>query len=102
MRVERPTVDRPYPRGLRCLIPSAGRASGRPTCNSSGSRTSTARCGAEENIWQFRQPDSRALERVLALYDWQLQHASVKTLLERRLTRFAQSDKTLPWQDIDA
>ncbi|MFM0356492.1 hypothetical protein PQR12_23605 [Paraburkholderia nemoris] len=66
-----------------------------------------ARCGArgmEEDIWQLGQSDSPALERVLALHDWQLQHAPVRALLdvERRLTRFAQSDKTSPWQHIDA
>lgn len=66
-----------------------------------------ARCGArgtEVDIWELGQSDRPALERVLALYDWQLQQAPVRAMLEvqRRLARFAQSDKMSPWQHIDA
>ncbi|WP_244146832.1 hypothetical protein [Paraburkholderia bryophila] len=66
-----------------------------------------ARCGArgmEENIWKIDQSDAMAIEHVLALHDWQLEHAPVSAMLDaqKRLTRFAQSSKVSPWQQIDA
>ncbi|MFL9869516.1 hypothetical protein PQR67_35550 [Paraburkholderia fungorum] len=65
-----------------------------------------ARCGArgmEENIWKIDQSDAVAIEHVLALHDWQLEHVPVGAMLkvQRRLARFAQSDKMSPWQHIE-
>jgi hypothetical protein len=65
-----------------------------------------ASCGARavrENIWQVDQTDTPTLERVLALHDWQLEHAPISAMLnvQKRLTRFAQSNKASPWQHID-
>lgn len=65
-----------------------------------------ARCGVRgvrDDIWQLDQADTQALERVLALHDWQLEHAPISAMLEvqKRLTRFAQSNTASPWQHID-
>jgi hypothetical protein len=64
-----------------------------------------ASCGARaagENIWQLDAADTSAIERVLALHDWQLEHVPISAMLEvqKRLTRFRQSGKASPWQNI--
>lgn len=64
-----------------------------------------ARCGvraAAENVWQFNDADTPALERVLALHDWQLQRTPISAMCEvqKRLTRFVKGNRASPWQDI--
>ncbi|MFM0371070.1 hypothetical protein [Paraburkholderia aspalathi] len=65
-----------------------------------------ARCGARgvrDHIWQLEQSDTLAIERVLALHDWQLEHAPISAMLDvqKRLTRFARSNKASPWQEVE-
>ncbi|MFM0299280.1 hypothetical protein PQR05_20650 [Paraburkholderia sediminicola] len=65
-----------------------------------------ARCGVRgvgDDIWQLDQSVTLAIERILALHDWQLEHAPISAMLEvqRRLARFVQSDKESPWQHIE-
>ncbi|PMS20531.1 hypothetical protein C0Z16_34650 [Paraburkholderia rhynchosiae] len=61
---------------------------------------SAARATADD-IWQVSPDDATILERLLALHDQQLASTPVGVMLEaqKRLSRFAKSDRKTPWQD---
>lgn len=61
---------------------------------------SAARATADD-VWQVGPDDAAILERLLALHDQQLASTPVGVMLaaQRRLLRFATSDRKTPWQD---
>ncbi|WP_176044681.1 hypothetical protein [Paraburkholderia phenoliruptrix] len=61
---------------------------------------SAARATADD-VWQVSPDDAGILERLLALHDEQLGSTPVGVMLgaQRRLLRFAGSDRKTPWQD---
>jgi len=61
---------------------------------------SPARATADD-VWQVSPDDAAILERLLALHDEQLASTPVGVMLgaQRRLLRFARSDRKTPWQD---
>jgi hypothetical protein len=61
-------------------------------------RSAARATGAD--VWRLEDAEALALERLLALHDQQLQETPVKVIrdVHKRLARFAQSDRTAPWQ----
>ncbi|MFM0069571.1 hypothetical protein PQQ86_00165 [Paraburkholderia sediminicola] len=61
---------------------------------------SAARATAN-NVWQVSPDEAAILERLLALHDEQLANTPVGVMLgaQRRLLRFATSDRKTPWQE---
>jgi len=62
------------------------------------------RCAAlatAADVWQVSPADAAALERLLALHDEQLASTPVGVMhgAQKRIARFARSDRKVPWQE---